>query len=117
MSDTSAKFQGLRTVIYGVPDPLSAKEWYSKAFGTEPYFDEPFYIGFNIGGFELGLAHIEVARQFSRGALLAGLVKPLVHPKRLVAGVQGVGLFFGHARHVAHAGLRRMFEYRGVGII
>ena len=21
----------------------------------EPYFDEPFYVGFNIGGFELGL--------------------------------------------------------------
>ena len=30
-------------------------EWYSKAFQTEPYFNEPFYVGFNIGGFELGL--------------------------------------------------------------
>jgi lactoylglutathione lyase len=33
----------------------AAKDWYSKAFDTEPYFDEPFYIGFNIGGYELGL--------------------------------------------------------------
>jgi len=55
MSDTNAMPRGLRTVIYGVPDPARAKEWYSKAFGVEPYFDQPFYIGFNIGGFELGL--------------------------------------------------------------
>jgi lactoylglutathione lyase len=32
-----------------------AKEWYTRAFRTEPYFDEPFYVGFNIGGYELGL--------------------------------------------------------------
>jgi predicted enzyme related to lactoylglutathione lyase len=47
--------QGLRTVIYHVPDLARAKAWYSRAFDTEPYFDEPFYVGFNIGGFELGL--------------------------------------------------------------
>jgi predicted enzyme related to lactoylglutathione lyase len=46
---------GLRTVIYHVSDLKRAKDWYSKAFGVKPYFDEPFYVGFNIGGFELGL--------------------------------------------------------------
>ena len=46
---------GLRTVIYHVPDLKRAKEWYSAAFDVQPYFDEPFYVGFNIGGFELGL--------------------------------------------------------------
>ena len=46
---------GLRTCIYRVPDLEAAKKWYSAAFRTEPYFDEPFYAGFNIGGFELGL--------------------------------------------------------------
>jgi len=46
---------GLRTVIYHVPDLKRAKEWYSSAFGVQPYFDEPFYVGFNIGGYELGL--------------------------------------------------------------
>ena len=46
---------GLRTAIYRVGDINKAKEWYSKAFQTEPSFDEPFYVGFNIGGFELGL--------------------------------------------------------------
>ena len=46
---------GLRTVIYHVPNLDRAKKWYSEAFGIQPYFDEPFYVGFNIGGFELGL--------------------------------------------------------------
>ena len=46
---------GLRTVIYHVPDLQRAKDWYTTAFGIQPYFDEPFYVGFNIGGFELGL--------------------------------------------------------------
>jgi predicted enzyme related to lactoylglutathione lyase len=46
---------GLRTVIYHVSDLQRAKAWYSSAFGVQPYFDEPFYVGFNIGGYELGL--------------------------------------------------------------
>lgn len=46
---------GLRTCIYRVSDLEAAKTWYAQAFQTEPYFDEPFYVGFNIGGFELGL--------------------------------------------------------------
>jgi len=49
------KILGLRTVIYQVNDIAGAKDWYSKAFKTNPYFDEPFYVGFNIGGYELGL--------------------------------------------------------------
>jgi predicted enzyme related to lactoylglutathione lyase len=47
--------KGLRTVAYPVADLAAAKEWYSKVFDTAPYFDQPFYVGFNIGGFELGL--------------------------------------------------------------
>ena len=48
-------FQGLRTVIYGVGDIDRAKKWYSQILGVAPYFDEPFYVGFNVGGYELGL--------------------------------------------------------------
>lgn len=47
--------QGLRTAIYRVRDLGRAKEWYASVLGTRPYFDEPFYIGFDVGGFELGL--------------------------------------------------------------
>lgn len=46
---------GLRTVIYRVGDINKAKQWYAEAFKTEPYFDEPFYVGYNIAGYELGL--------------------------------------------------------------
>lgn len=46
---------GLRTVIYYVSDVTQAREWYTRAIGSAPYFDEPFYVGFNVGGFELGL--------------------------------------------------------------
>jgi lactoylglutathione lyase len=53
--------KGLRTTIYKVPDLLTAKNWYAKAFQQEPYFDEPYYVGFNISGFELGLLPDEMS--------------------------------------------------------
>lgn len=46
---------GLRTTIYPVPDLAKGKEWYAAMLGIQPYFDEPFYVGFSVGGFELGL--------------------------------------------------------------
>lgn len=48
-------FQGLRTVIYHAPDLDKAKAWYSAALDIAPYFDQPFYVGYNVGGYELGL--------------------------------------------------------------
>lgn len=48
-------FKKLRTIIYSVTDLAAAKEWYIKATGIQPYFDQPFYVGFDINGFELGL--------------------------------------------------------------
>jgi len=52
-------FLGLRTVAYFVPDINEGKKWYTDFFETQPYFDEPFYVGFNIGGYELGLQPVE----------------------------------------------------------
>ncbi|NYE63237.1 putative enzyme related to lactoylglutathione lyase [Duganella sp. 1224] len=46
---------GLRTAIYPVADLAKAKDWYTQVFGVGPYFDQPFYVGYNVGGFELGL--------------------------------------------------------------
>lgn len=46
---------GLRTAIYHVPDLAAAKAWYARVAGKPPYFDEPYYVGFEVGGFELGL--------------------------------------------------------------
>ena len=39
-----------------------AKAWYSQAFQTLPHFDEPYYIGYNIGGYELGLKREETVK-------------------------------------------------------
>ena len=59
--------KGLRTVGIKVDDLGKAKEWYSKVLGIQPYFDEPFYVGFNVAGYELGLQPEEHA-----GTELAG---------------------------------------------
>lgn len=47
--------QGLRTVIYPVTHLAEAAAWYAQVLGKAPYFDEAFYVGFEVGGFELGL--------------------------------------------------------------
>ena len=46
---------GLRTVIYPAPDLAAARDWYAQLLGHGPYFEQPFYVGFAVGGFELGL--------------------------------------------------------------
>lgn len=48
-------FLGLRTVMYPAPQLDTAKEFFSSLLGIEPYFDEPFYVGFNVQGYELAL--------------------------------------------------------------
>ena len=48
-------FLGLRTAIYHVDDIERGKAWYRTILGIEPYFDQPFYVGFNVSGYELGL--------------------------------------------------------------
>lgn len=50
---------GLRTAIYHVGSIIEATEWYAALLGMRPYFEEPFYVGFNIGGYELGLVPAE----------------------------------------------------------
>ena len=48
-------FKSIRTVVYKVADLQKAKDWYTILLGVKPYFDEPFYVGFNINDYELGL--------------------------------------------------------------
>ena len=48
-------FSGLRTVIYPAPDLAAAKAWFTQVLGIEPYFDQPFYVGFEVDGYEVGL--------------------------------------------------------------
>jgi predicted enzyme related to lactoylglutathione lyase len=45
----------ITSVIYPVKDLDTAKKLYSILLGVEPYFDQPFYVGFKIGNQEIGL--------------------------------------------------------------
>ena len=63
--------KGLGTVIYPVADLNRAKAWYSAVFQQEPYFDQPFYVGFNIAGYELGLDPNSTVSQPGRGGSVA----------------------------------------------
>lgn len=47
--------QGLRTLIHPVDDLDAAKAWWTDLLGFPPYFDEPFYVGYEVAGYELGL--------------------------------------------------------------
>ena len=46
---------GLRTVIYPSTNLEADKAWWSETLGQVPYFDQPFYVGFTVAGYELGL--------------------------------------------------------------
>jgi predicted enzyme related to lactoylglutathione lyase len=48
---------GLRTVVvYVRTEQLdAAKKWYASVVGVAPYHDTSYYVGFNVGGFELGV--------------------------------------------------------------
>lgn len=49
------ELHGLRTIIYPVSDLDAAKVWWTDLLGAPPYFDEPFFVGFEVAGYELGL--------------------------------------------------------------
>ena len=49
------RYLGLRTAAYAAPNLDELKAFYTEVLGFGPYFDEPFYVGFNVGGYELAL--------------------------------------------------------------
>lgn len=61
-------FTKLRTAIYHVSNLEDAKKWYSTLLDKPPYFDAPFYIGFDINGFELGLDPDNTGIQFGNNS-------------------------------------------------
>jgi predicted enzyme related to lactoylglutathione lyase len=46
---------GIRTIIYPVKDAGRAKGLFGKLLGSEPYVDQPYYVGFRVGEQEIGL--------------------------------------------------------------
>lgn len=71
MENNPNHFLGLRTVIYVNNELQAARDWYADVLGFPPYFDEPFYVGFNVGGYELGVMPAEGVNQPGRGGVLA----------------------------------------------
>jgi predicted enzyme related to lactoylglutathione lyase len=47
--------EGIKTIVVPVKDIAKAKTLYSTLLGIEPYSDEAWYVGFRLGGIELGL--------------------------------------------------------------
>lgn len=105
---------GLRTVVYPVSDLALAKAWYTDVLGISPYFDEPFYVGFSVGGFELGLvpdgepgtagattfwgvpdAGVELARLRAMGATIHEDVKDVGGGIRVASVLDPSGNVFG----------------------
>ena len=100
MPSSDSIFNKLRTVIYHVNDIDEAREWYIRATGIEPYFNESFYVGFDINGFELGLdpdgSHFTTGNQTVSywsvdnvsdvSVKLVGLGAKLIQPKTNVGG-------------------------------
>lgn len=92
-------FLGLRTVIYRAPDLDRSKAWWAELLGFAPYFDEPFYVGFNVGGYELGLDPNSTAPAGGGGATAywgvgdvdAALARIVARGGTVVAPVQEVG--------------------------
>jgi predicted enzyme related to lactoylglutathione lyase len=46
---------GVTTVIYPVTDLAPAKAIFTALLGTEPYADQPYYVGYRAGDVEVGL--------------------------------------------------------------
>ena len=82
--------RGLRTVIYHVDNLEKAKSWYAGVLGRAPYFDQAFYVGFEVGGFELGL--VPDGKQGPGGTVaywgVADAAKTLARLESLGAAVQ-----------------------------
>jgi predicted enzyme related to lactoylglutathione lyase len=77
---------GLRSAFYSTTDLAKAKAWYTEAIGYGPYFDEPFYVGFNVGGFELGLVpSSEGGKARIQGSAYWGVPDAAVAHARLLA--------------------------------
>ena len=79
---------GLRTLGFEVDELDAAKTWFAKALGVQPYFDQPFYVGFELHGSELGLMPRESADRYGPGGLAYWRVADIqaVHAQLIAAG-------------------------------
>jgi predicted enzyme related to lactoylglutathione lyase len=83
---------GLYTAIYQVEDLDQSKRWYSRMLGIAPYFDEPFYVGFNVAGYELGLIPVADTERKEKGCVAFWGVKD-INATCATLAAKGIQLF------------------------
>ena len=95
---------GLRTTIYPTDDLATSVAQFKELLGMDPYFDQPFYAGFNVGGHELGLdpdsdpadgahSYWGVEDAAAAGSELIAFGATVVEPVREVGGGVKTGSF------------------------
>ncbi len=60
-------YLGLRSLIHETNDLAATTQWITAVVGVAPYFEEPSYVGFDLGGDELGLLPVTGEPEPPRG--------------------------------------------------
>src|SRR4051794_41577237 len=47
--------EGMNTIIYPVKDLTQEKKFFNALLGAEPIMDQPYYVGYNVAGQDIGL--------------------------------------------------------------
>ena len=47
--------KGINTIVYPVKDISKAKSLFTALLGKEPFVDQPYYVGYKVGGQDIGL--------------------------------------------------------------
>ena len=90
------KLRGLRTLELTGRDIGAVRDWYAGLLGVAPYFDQPFYVGFDVAGYELGVTPREDARPpattyWATDDVSAAIEEAVARGARLVAAARDVG--------------------------
>ncbi|MFE2553818.1 VOC family protein [Streptomyces sp. NPDC059355] len=67
---TTSPTQGIKTVLHPVSDLAAAKDVYTALLGVAPTVDEPYYVGYEAGGQQIGLVP---------GGAQQGMAAPVAH--------------------------------------
>lgn len=79
-------FTGLRSIIYPSSDLEADKKFWEKITGIKPYFDQPYYVGFDVNGSELGLDPNAAKEGISQPVTYWHVANTVEARKQLLAG-------------------------------
>lgn len=87
---------GLKTLIFPTQDISASKKWWEGFLGFAPYFDEPFYVGFQVGDDELGFnpgadMSLGAVTYIGVDSMVEGLARAEAQKCTVVSGIEDVG--------------------------